>query len=151
MQLRPVKLDDIELIFKWANDPLARANSINTELIKWENHVEWFNKKLNSPNETQIFIALNKFKNPIGQIRFDREDSKGIVAYYISEDSRGKGFGKDLLQVGCEKIFDVWGDLIEVIGVVKKENIPSIKAFEKANFVLSETNFDYLTFSTFKK
>ena len=42
LSLRKVNLNDVELIFKWANDPDVRNNSFNTNQIVWDEHVKWF-------------------------------------------------------------------------------------------------------------
>ena len=34
--LREAKKDDVELLFKWANDPVVRKNSFNESLIAYE-------------------------------------------------------------------------------------------------------------------
>ena len=38
--------DDIKDVLNLSNDKLVRCNSINTTPISWEEHVEWFNKRV---------------------------------------------------------------------------------------------------------
>jgi hypothetical protein len=61
----------LRLIFEWANDDDVRNNAINTHKIKWNDHINWFNKKLQSP-DTFMFIGFLQ-DEPVGQIRFDKE------------------------------------------------------------------------------
>ena len=70
LKLRKVTQEDCELLWQWANDPIVRAASFRSDSILWEDHFEWFNKKLHSFN-CYYFIAVNKLEEPVGQIRFE--------------------------------------------------------------------------------
>lgn len=132
MQLREATLNDAELLFKWANDPIMRQNSFNPNLIKWENHINWFSNKHGS-EDSKIYIAYNE-NNPCGQIRFDKKNQYAYVDFFIDKEFRGKGFGKELLLKGFEQISGEWTGLIAIIGKVKKNNIASRKSFLNALF-----------------
>ncbi|MDA0987475.1 MAG: hypothetical protein O3A55_07760, partial [Bacteroidetes bacterium] len=66
MILRPAKLDDIKIIFDWANDKEMRQNSFDLKSIAWENHVIWYNNKLNQ-NDSIILIGETEHFEKIGQ------------------------------------------------------------------------------------
>ena len=38
INLRLAVVDDVFLLWQWANDPMTRANSFNTEAISWNVH-----------------------------------------------------------------------------------------------------------------
>ena len=44
--LRKATIEDRDLLFQWANDPLVRKNSFSTAEIAYEEHVDWYNRVL---------------------------------------------------------------------------------------------------------
>ena len=68
--LREINIDDAQILFDWANDPEVRKMSINTEPILWNNHLNWFQRKLSDKTGTKMFI-LEANKEVVGQIRFE--------------------------------------------------------------------------------
>ena len=125
-KLRNATKEDLEIIFEWANDIDVRQNAFNTGSIPWEDHVNWFNKRLNNPDFFIFILEHNDI--PIGQIRFEKEDVFWKIDYSIRSESRGLGMGKKIVKMGIEKIEG------EVKAWVKKENIASCKVFEKLGF-----------------
>jgi len=132
--LRKAEIKDIKTLFNWANDPINRKYSFNTEIISWEEHKKWFQKKVNNSEKSIIFIAESLNNNKIGQIRFDRKDDIAFIDYYIDAEFRGRGLGVELLKLGCAELIKYWPMLNKIIGEVLVNNIPSIKSFQKANF-----------------
>jgi spore coat polysaccharide biosynthesis protein SpsF len=133
VKLRLAREEDCDLLFKWVNDPDVRKNSFNNKEISYEEHVEWFYRKINSPSSC-VFIAYNGKENPIGQIRVEIEDNIGIISYSISEPYRGRGYGTELLFKLPEKIKEKEVCVKILKGKVKKDNLPSRKAFLKAGY-----------------
>ena len=72
LTFRPAKKADSKLLFNWVNEEEVRNNSFNIEPVKWESHVDWLCKKLES-NQCKIFI-LEKNAIAVGQIRSEEED-----------------------------------------------------------------------------
>ncbi len=125
---RNVSVDDLSLLYEWANDPVVRANAINQDAIAWEDHVNWFHTKLNSPN-SQLFI-LEKLNVPIGQVRIDFDGVYWVIGYSIDMKFRGLGYGKMIiaeLMKRCENK--------KLKAVVKSGNISSRKVFEGLEFI----------------
>ena len=48
-RLRPVTMQDAELILEWVNDPLDRANSYSSEPITLDEHLAWLKRSLSNP------------------------------------------------------------------------------------------------------
>jgi UDP-2,4-diacetamido-2,4,6-trideoxy-beta-L-altropyranose hydrolase len=140
VNLRQARPSDINLFFEWANDKIVRSNSINTEPIIYENHLEWFDRKLNS-TETKIFV-LELFGNPIGQIRFDKNFNGWFIDYSIDNEVRGKGFGQILVEKGLKQfnVADVF------FAQVKESNIASVNVFNKLGFLKTKTIHNVITF-----
>lgn len=124
---RRATMDDLMLLFNWANDAIVRQNAINQELIEIDNHRHWLVDKLRS-SDTLIFI-LTLFGQPIGQIRYDFKGVEWEVDYSIDIKYRGRGFGKKIIEMTL-KAFS--GKVIRAY--VKSDNIASSKVFESLQF-----------------
>jgi RimJ/RimL family protein N-acetyltransferase len=140
--LKDAKENDVELYFKWVNDAEVRKNSINQEKISWENHINWFENKINNTN-TKMFILSFGLIN-CGQIRIDKnEDSNDwTIDYSIDVKYRGKGFGKIILKL----LLMCLPSNYKLTALVKKENIPSIKIFEFFGFQKTLENYEVIIF-----
>jgi RimJ/RimL family protein N-acetyltransferase len=137
LHLRRITDDDAQLIFKWANDDDVRNNAINKHKIKWNDHINWFNKKLQSP-DTFMFIGFLK-DEPVGQIRFDKENDDYVIDYSIAKIHRGKGLGTEIVKAGIKILTETIHKPFTVVAQVKEENIASIKVFTALHFTKSET------------
>lgn len=141
LKTRKATLDDKLLYFEWTNDPLVRAQSYNSKPVFLENHINWFYKKIESAQSCMYIIELEK--TPIGQIRFDLDDEHKVatISYTVDKAFRGRGLGEGILRSG---IFALKKEkpAVAIIGYVKKNNIPSIKAFRAVNSLEEETD-DY--------
>ena len=137
--LRRANSHDKKLIFEWANDPETRKSSFNEEPIVWENHSEWYDKKLRDDN-SKIYLLMD-FTKPLGVVRVDFNDNEGVISYSVSPDERGYGFGleeimlleKELIENNDNSRFFENGCLT-LKAEVKKENIGSKKIFEKLGY-----------------
>jgi spore coat polysaccharide biosynthesis protein SpsF len=142
--LRNVTIQDCDLLFQWANDKEVRRNSFNSEEIKYEEHVSWFESKLLS-KDTHMYLF--EFRgNAVGLIRLERngEDSF-LINYSISSHNRQKGYGTALLKF----IKDKYNSHL-LIGKVKSDNIASIKAFTNAGY-FKKIDSDIVVFHSFDR
>lgn len=121
---------DIKNVFELSNDDLVRANSINKNKIEWENHVNWFNQRIQNTKEP-FFIAETPEGDFIAQIRFNKEDDGFVISVSIDKNFRGKGFGAKIIKEASKKL-----NIYPIIAYVKTDNIPSQKSFVKAGYVL---------------
>lgn len=138
IQLRPVKKEDCELLWKWANDPEVRSAAFFSNPIDWETHVKWFENNLTSKS-CFIFIFEDINNNPIGQVRFDFYNNKEAeIDISIEKQNRGKGFGSAMIN---KAIFYLSQKAVinAIHSFIKVENKVSIRTFEKNNFDLVET------------
>ena len=137
MNLRPAGIDDTNRLYEWANDKEVRLSSFRSDPIPWETHLQWIGQKLNDKN-TWIFMAENHMGAPLGQIRFDREDTILKISYSLDKKFRGLGLGKMLLKTGLKKI-ETKIDLPATIqGSIKKDNPASKSSFENCGFTPME-------------
>jgi UDP-2,4-diacetamido-2,4,6-trideoxy-beta-L-altropyranose hydrolase len=137
LNLRPVRAEDCRQIWEWANDPDARAVSIEQQEIPWADHMKWFSSRVNSPS-CFFYIAANSNEKPIGQIRFDVVGSEAVLSVSLAKESRGRGYGAPLIVGGAQRCFaDSHVTLIRAF--VKPTNESSLRAFEKSDFVPTES------------
>jgi len=122
----------MDLLFKWANEPLVRQNSFNTALIKYEDHQKWFNSKLNSDDCFLYILTVNNI--PVGQIRIEVEGDIGIINYSISNEHRKKGYGTSLLKMIIDRIKEDGINIGKLVGRVKHTNLASVKTFLDADY-----------------
>lgn len=147
--LRKVNKDDINLLFEWANDPDSRANAKSQDLIKWEDHVRWFDNKIS--DELSFLYILTDSERDVGIIRFDKNNNDFIISYFIDKNYRGKGLGELVLKEGLKTLQEVV-DNPSLLAYVKKGNIASEKIFNKLEFDLDrEEKINNIDFSIYKK
>ncbi|AOX03977.1 UDP-2,4-diacetamido-2,4,6-trideoxy-beta-L-altropyranose hydrolase [Moorena producens PAL-8-15-08-1] len=137
LRLRAVGEDDCELLWQWANDPEVRLRSFSSKPIPWDEHVQWFNLKLKSP-DCQFYMALNTQDVPIGSIRFDIEHNEATVSICINSEHRGQGYGSTLINLASTAIF-INSNTTKINAYIKPDNLASIRAFLKAGFKELET------------
>ena len=136
LNIRFANPKDMENVFYLSNDEIVRANSINTEKIAWENHVEWFLNRINRADEP-FYIVEDENGNFVGQVRFDKKDEP-IISISITKDFRGKGLASKIIKLCSEK--SKYG---KIFACVKKGNTSSYKSFVKAGYKLVSENVDY--------
>lgn len=137
LAFREVNIDDVDLIYEWANDKETRNASFNSEPIIYEQHVSWFKNKLK--DEKVIFKILMDNDIPVGSVRLELIDNTDSLSdfsktsislayqinYQIAPSMRGKGYGKKLISM-LPGLLDKGSMLV---AQVKENNISSIKCF----------------------
>lgn len=128
LSFRQVNPDDVDLIYEWANDKDTRAASFNSEPIIYENHVAWFNKKLDDVNT--IFCILMDDDIPVGSVRLEllkKDDSSTEyqINYQIAPNMRNKGYGKKMISL----LPKLLSKKCMLIAEVKDTNLSSAKCF----------------------
>ncbi|QOD62083.1 GNAT family N-acetyltransferase [Polaribacter haliotis] len=122
------ELTHAKLLFDWVNDETVRDNSLDSDLIFWENHVNWLTKNIKS-KKNKIFIFLIN-EAPIGQVRLDLINNVWLIDYSVDKNHRGMGYGtkmlKEIINISSYKQFKA---------EVKKQNIASLKVFKKLGFI----------------
>lgn len=144
--LRKASTEDINLTFEWANNSETRKYAFNKDEISFESHKKWFSEKVSSAN--CLYTILEHNKQNIGSIRFDIQDQIAVISYLVDPLFYGKGFGTILLKLGLKILADNYSEkeIKEIHGHVFKENIASIKAFQRFGFK-QEINNDSLLFT----
>jgi len=130
--LRRASLEDAELLWQWANDPIVRSNSFNSSAIPMGNHLDWLKKKLASDN-TVIYI-LETDQTPVAQIRYDRGEKEcATISFSVAAGYRGKGLGEKTLLLSAKRACRALG-VRQLKGAVIEYNEASKRTFVKAGF-----------------
>lgn len=130
--LRESTTDDMDLLYKWANDPDVRKNSFNMDPIPYESHVSWFNRIMEDPTVLQYILMDDVI--PVGQIRLNVDGGNAEIGYSIGSEFRGKGYGHRILQLMAEKIAAECPQISTLVAKVKPDNIASNKLFESEGY-----------------
>jgi RimJ/RimL family protein N-acetyltransferase len=72
--------------------------------------------------------------NEVGQIRFDLIEGCWEISYSVVKVHQNKGFGELLIRKGMETLKQLHPEPITITGVVKPDNISSLKVFRKLYF-----------------
>jgi len=132
IKLRPVSRQDCRLIWKWANDPDTRAVSFSPEPIIYEQHVKWFENRLDDAN-CCFFVAEDSHREAVGQIRFDLKDKEALISISLDRKFRGQGHGARIIELAA-RTFLASTDTKTIHAYIKKNNTASLAAFKKAGF-----------------
>jgi len=130
VRYRKAEEKDMMQVFEWANDPLSRANSYFSEPIELQTHKTWFDKKLKDKNS---FIYIAEVENkPAGMVRYDIGEENTVVGILVGKHFRGKGLASDFLRDTAKLYFKE--NQKTVLAYIKKENMASVRSFEKADY-----------------
>lgn len=109
---------------------LVRQNSYNSDSISIEKHKIWYLEKIKNKN-TLFLIALINNKQA-GIVRFEINKGYSIIGILVSKEFRGQKLASAFLNRSAEKYFENYDS--PILAYIKKENIASIKSFEKARY-----------------
>ena len=138
LDLNPISMrvstsSDIDLYYEWANDELVRQNSFQQDEIQYEDHVLWFNSKIEDPNFL-FLVFFNQDKSAIGQVRINKDLEEVIIGISVDNNYRGFGYSFKMLNLACQYYFKNYSEN-EIFAYIKLENIASITTFKKAGFL----------------
>ena len=144
INFRKAVLDDAELLFSWANDIDVRRNAFQQQEILWNEHMEWFQRKLKD-EDCYIYIAYKNMtgvsEKSVGQIRLDIEGDEAEIDYSVCAEMRGFGYGTSLVS-GIQQLADE--RIRKFTAKVKYSNPASIRVFEKCGFVKTADGDGYV-------
>jgi UDP-2,4-diacetamido-2,4,6-trideoxy-beta-L-altropyranose hydrolase len=142
IKLKTALREDVEITYKWAQDPNIRSFSFSKNLISFEDHKLWFYNKIESVN--CLYLIAEHNQSNVGSIRFDLNNDIAIISYLVDTDFQGNGYGIVLLKKGVELLKKKHPNIREVIGYVLLKNIASIKAFEKLGYDRTIRNEEFI-------
>ena len=132
-ELRYAKITDLQTTFGWINNPIIREFSFNKNKVSLKDHAIWFFTTLENHNCEYYLLEVQG--TSAGTIRFDiEEDGSARINYLLDPNFTGKGLGTYLLKEGINFLQENRPLVTKVYGHVFKENIGSVKIFEKLFF-----------------
>lgn len=140
LYFREAIIEDCEDIFQWRNNKITRDMSISSEIVKYNEHVEWFKSTLNDPHEVCLFFKDQLVNLKLGIVRFqlDKKMVTGLISINLSPESRGKNYAKPCLTNAISFLKKNFINCRALYAEIKVDNIPSIKTFEGLDFQLFE-------------
>lgn len=141
--MREANRNDIDLFFSWVNDIEVRDNAFCTEIIGYNDHLRWFERKLADEN-CLIFIYYAD-GNPVGQVRIEKECDCAVIDYSIDHTHRNKGIAKRMLAQIEKEEYMKRIDTHYLCGKVKYTNVKSQKVFISIGYICIDQG-QYLLF-----
>ena len=123
----------MDTLFEWANDPLVRRNSFNSDPITYEDHQKWFDSMMKDSCILPYILMDNDV--PVGQIRLKMEGDTAEISYSIAQEYRGKGYGHSILKLVKRMTSEQYPMIKSLIARVKPSNSQSFSLFQKEGFI----------------
>lgn len=135
--MRPMTLEDLQLVWVWRNEWRVRRYMFNQATIKWADHVAWFQKATQNPGKHLLIFVIGM--KPAGFMQFTDESPGKITewGFYTATDAP-KGCGTLLCTHGLNYGFAVLG-FHKVCGKVIAYNEPSFRLHKRFGFCLEGT------------
>lgn len=140
--LRPLALDDLEMLHAWMSDPeLAMWGGWNTPLARAAFIQRW-TRIVTEPQEHMQMFAIDvagAFAGFCQLADIQRDERRAMVGIALGDKTqRGKGIGSGALRLLCDYAFTV-PCLERVYAEVYSFNARSMRLFERAGFVREGT------------
>jgi RimJ/RimL family protein N-acetyltransferase len=132
LQIRRATTADCKLLWELANDPTVRASAFSPASIPWEDHVAWFESKMQTAT---CHILIGEAQGAVaGQVRVDeRPDGQGEIHVSVACEFRGAGVGSRLIDLAVRELFPPTG-MSRIHAYILPQNTASQRAFENAGF-----------------
>lgn len=143
--IRRGEINDSKRIWEIRNHPAIRRLSNSTGNILFKEHDAWFKNKYFRDGNNYLFVLESGRGKVIGYCRYDLREAEEnyIISIAIDCDYHGKGLGYLLLK---SSLGELPVENTFIAAEIKKNNIASIKIFEKSGFKKTkedENNFYY--------
>lgn len=132
ISIRMADKNDCDLVYQWQTEKAARQYARSPEPPKYDEHVQWFNNKIQCPSYYFFIVSANEY--PCGIVRLDpKPDAKFKNAYevsiLISQHAQGQGVAKAALSQLTKYMPNT-----NFIAEVMLENSASIQLFKKSGY-----------------
>ena len=137
--MRPAELEDVNFAYSLQTKEI-RKYSVNTDVPSMNQHIEWFQKIINSPISQLFILMLGAHK--AGVLRVDNlRSSESEISIIISPNHSGQGLAKQALK-GIENLMP--SKVLKAI--IHNNNIPSKGLFSRSGYMASKQNGDFLEY-----
>lgn len=135
--LRPAHPEDARRVWEWRREGGASRFYRSQTEPAYPDHWAWFNKALRS--QIRRFWVIEEGALPLGYVRLDlMGEDEALVSLCLAQDARGRGIG----QIGLALIEQMSAKLGigRLEAEIHPENLPSLRAFQKAGYVPAGEN-----------
>ncbi|MDX2414693.1 MAG: GNAT family protein [Bacteroidales bacterium] len=129
--IRDAEYSDVDIYYRWVEDPLVRLNSFYSDEITYKDHVSWYSSKISDINTFMYIFEINK--QFIGQVRIEKKDSL-TIGISIDKEFRGQGYGTRIIHLALDRFYKESKDQSSVFAYIRSNNTASVKVFELAGF-----------------
>lgn len=133
--LRPAGPADARLLWECRNDPAARAASLSSAIIPWEQHERWYAARLHDA-AARLHVVTGPAGEPLGYVRFSLAGDTAEISIGLAAAARGLGAGRRAIAAGCAALFAEPPATrpARILARVKPGNEASLRAFRAAGF-----------------
>ena len=136
--LRPITIDDTDMVLSWRNSPEVVKNFIYRKPISKSEHINWIEQKVNTGKVIQFIICDKKTDTPLGCIylqNFEKEHNKAEEGIFLGNTGvSGKGIGSEAGRLLVDYAFKEL-KLHKLSARVLAYNMASRKMHEKSGYV----------------
>lgn len=143
LYLRPITIEDTDMVLSWRNSEYVRNNFFYRLPISKEEHIKWVTEKCDKGLVFQFVVVEKETDLPIGCVylqRYNPEDDSLESGVFFSEGApKGKGYATEAVKIMNEFAFSTL-KVSKTIAEVISTNEASMKLHKKAGFeVLSNS------------
>jgi UDP-2,4-diacetamido-2,4,6-trideoxy-beta-L-altropyranose hydrolase len=147
LTIRKAQKDDAEFFYNLRFSDEVIAASFTKVRPSLQEHIKWFNEKLNSQNVIML-IASEQGKS-IGYLRYNLSGYHAEISIALAPEVRGKGLGQKLLNEG-ESWMKKNTEVKVLTAKVLPGNTSSLKMFEAQGFTNKLTSLEKVIDETWK-
>ena len=140
ISLRKATEEDALNIVRWRNQDFIKKNFIVQATLTVEGHLKWMKENVETGHVVQMIIIENETNDPIGSVYLrdiDYNEKTAEYGIFIGEKRwQGKGYGSEACKMICDYAKEKMG-LQKLFLRLKDFNIPALKSYENAGFVLT--------------
>lgn len=133
--IRPIAIDDTDLVLKWRNSEKVVKNFIYRKEVTREDHINWIRNKVEKGFVHQFIVCSRADDKPIGVVylqNFEEDCKKAESGIFLGE-IYGKGVGTEAYKLLLDYAFDEL-KLHKVVARVLADNEASIKLHLKTGY-----------------
>jgi len=139
IEMRKASVSDSLKLFEWRNHPTIRSVSRSSGPIAWESHHLWLTTVL-ADKDRELLIGYLE-NEPVGVVRFDKEEDAAEVSIYLVPESGFIGQGRSLLSSAEQWLKENRSDIKRIRANVLDGNEPSKRLFLGANYRLETISY----------
>lgn len=121
--------------------------SVSKETVPWETHEKWYAKAIADSDRVLMIgeLAGSGVSEKVGMCRFDLREADAYVSLNLAPAMRGKGLSTKLLGQSIAAFVSASGRR-SFLATINRENMPSIRCFERCGFVRCGEKSGFLSY-----